>query len=105
MYMYAYGGVYTDLDAESLRPVDELLAGRAAVVAVMGTNMRFEHSIPNAFMASVPGHPFWLHLLYAIKEMAGRVNRKTGVETVAGESRHAWGVTAGGKMLSNHPPW
>jgi mannosyltransferase OCH1-like enzyme len=70
MYMYAYGGVYNDLDAELLKPLDGLLAGRAAVLAVMGSNMRFAHSIPNAFMASVPGHPFWLHLLHAIKEVA-----------------------------------
>jgi mannosyltransferase OCH1-like enzyme len=87
MYMYAYGGVYTDLDAESLRPLDGLLAGRAAVLAAMGSDLdTFEHSIPNAFMASVPGHPIWVHLLRAVKEAAGQINSDTGVETVAGES-------------------
>ena len=85
MYMYAHGGVYSDLDSENLKPLDGLLEGRAAVLAVMGTDMGFKDSIPNAFLASVPGHPFWLHLLRAIKEVAGQDITETQVEAVAGE--------------------
>ncbi len=45
--MYLYGGVYADLDMELLKPMDGLLAGRTgAVVATMGLDMSFIHSIP-----------------------------------------------------------
>ncbi|KAK9234257.1 nucleotide-diphospho-sugar transferase [Lipomyces kononenkoae] len=85
IYMYIYGGVYADLDVECLRPAAELfedynvttaphkstLEGahhiqsngqpqRTAFFGRMGTDVSFEHSIPNAWMASTPGHPFFL---------------------------------------------
>lgn len=68
MYLHHYGGVYTDLDFESIRPMDEYLKGKRLVLGRMGNNTNFRHSIPNAVMASVPGHPFWIELLERIKE-------------------------------------
>lgn len=70
-----HGGVYVDLDFECLRPLDELLAGHSLV---LGTEP-LEHAdvelarvsalgklIGNAFLASVPRHPFWTHLFAAM---------------------------------------
>ncbi|KAI9199485.1 nucleotide-diphospho-sugar transferase, partial [Polychytrium aggregatum] len=79
LYMYQYGGVYADLDMECLRamdaPVDEgepaLIDRGAALIGRMGHNTRFEHSLPNAWMASSPGHPFWLVVVNLIVKNLG----------------------------------
>ena len=68
MYMYVHGGVYVDMDVESLKPLDPLLQGHQAVLAAMGKDLSFSDCFPNAFLASVPRHPFWLHVLLDIQE-------------------------------------
>eukprot|EP00877_Chromochloris_zofingiensis_P001515 jgi/Chrzof1/11364/Cz05g34040.t1 len=65
--MYLYGGVYADLDLECLQSIEDLLAGHDVVLAYMGSDRDFAHCIPNAFMASVPRHPFWLMMLDMIQ--------------------------------------
>lgn len=59
LYMHHHGGLYADLDMECLKPMDSLMSTHMVVLARMGTNDSFSHSVPNAYMASVPGHPFW----------------------------------------------
>jgi mannosyltransferase OCH1-like enzyme len=67
-----YGGVYADLDCESVKPLDDLLANHELVfgfepqshsqkpaVRVRG----LERIVCNALFASVPNHPFWAHFL------------------------------------------
>jgi hypothetical protein len=45
--MYLHGGVYADLDVELIRPLDRLLEQKTgAVVASMGRDSAFPHSIP-----------------------------------------------------------
>ncbi|KAL4943420.1 hypothetical protein BDV06DRAFT_211069 [Aspergillus oleicola] len=89
-YMFLFGGMYADVDTEALRPVNSLFAshdvalaphldilssssnpassstgGKQVQRAFMG---RMAHTldpeglgaIPNGWMASPPGHPFWL---------------------------------------------
>ncbi|KAK9384320.1 nucleotide-diphospho-sugar transferase [Lipomyces mesembrius] len=93
MYMYLYGGMYADLDLECLRPANELFKShnvttvpysssydgsyhssskaqdeRKAFFGRMGTDDNFDHSIPNAWMASTPGHPFFLLSLEGVIE-------------------------------------
>ncbi|PFH59577.1 hypothetical protein XA68_12145 [Ophiocordyceps unilateralis] len=76
LYMYIFGGVYADLDMECLRPTEELqkmVAGSfntpiKAMFGRMGDDPDFQHSIPNAWMLSTPGHPFFLHFLRTIDE-------------------------------------
>jgi hypothetical protein len=68
MYMYLFGGVYADLDMEALRPLDPLLAHRHAALAWMGPADDHPHNLPNAWMASEPGHPFWLMMLMHIMQ-------------------------------------
>jgi len=66
--LMSVGGVYVDLDFESLQPLDPLLENHACVIG----KEPYEHAtqlygldwIPcNAFFASVPGHPFWHHYI------------------------------------------
>lgn len=59
-YLHKYGGLYTDLDIECLKPIQGLLGSHDLILARMGDDDSFEHSLPNAWMASKPGHPFWL---------------------------------------------
>ena len=63
MYLHKFGGVYADLDFESIKPMDDYLKDKQLVLGRMGHDNNFEHSIPNAVMASIPGHPFWLQVL------------------------------------------
>ncbi|OBT61418.1 hypothetical protein VE03_09497 [Pseudogymnoascus sp. 23342-1-I1] len=79
LYMYMFGGVYIDLDTDCLRPTSTAFEAfdiptsenttavadgepinHFAIFGRMGTDESFENSIPNAWMASSPGHPFFL---------------------------------------------
>ncbi|KAI8609440.1 nucleotide-diphospho-sugar transferase [Chytriomyces sp. MP71] len=85
-YMHQYGGVYADLDFECLKPLDPLLKSHAAVLGSMTTGSSFfmrVHALPNAFMASRPGHPFWLSCARRIMRgrnqmWGGTVEQRTG---------------------------
>jgi mannosyltransferase OCH1-like enzyme len=89
MYMHKFGGIYADLDLVPFSPIPEHLPALAqssslnstfgldsdsksismAYVGQMGEDRDFEHSIPNAFMATTsPGHAFWLRPLEFIRE-------------------------------------
>ena len=66
--MHYYGGVYVDLDYEALRSIGPLLKDRALVLTTeppahmdkyMVHGYRLNQLVSNAFLASVPGHPFW----------------------------------------------
>jgi glycosyltransferase involved in cell wall biosynthesis len=72
-----FGGVYADLDLECLRPIDGLLEGRSFVVGLEPEEhgrlaKAVERGLPRilcpTFLASVPGHPFWDHLLSRLVE-------------------------------------
>ena len=73
MYLHHYGGIYADLDYAAIRPADDLLAlmqnatvllGKDCGMANSGECDRHDQRLPNAFMASVPGHPFWMFVVY-----------------------------------------
>ncbi len=66
--MHRFGGVYVDLDYEALRSLEPLLEGhQLALTTEPPAHMhnyivhgnRLNHLVSNAFLASVPGHPFW----------------------------------------------
>lgn len=66
--LFHFGGVYADLDMECCRPLDPLLAGKGVVLGLeppahmdhpLARERALSRIIGNAFMASVPAHPFW----------------------------------------------
>ena len=66
------GGVYADLDCECLRPIDSLVHGQQFVIGVEpAEHERLEKAVTRSlrdilcpsFIASVPGHPFWAHVI------------------------------------------
>eukprot|EP00727_Mastigamoeba_balamuthi_P010168 m51a1_g5774 hypothetical protein (335) ;mRNA; f:1250770-1251774 len=80
-YMYAWGGVYADLDVEAVKPLDELLERIDAEgdVVVLGRvdppSKDHRGAIPNAIMASTrPGHPFWEHCM---RDWTSNINRRS----------------------------
>ncbi|EQL00477.1 hypothetical protein G6O67_002487 [Ophiocordyceps sinensis] len=90
LYMYIYGGVYADLDTECLRPTEDLQADYdaffdgqgstlltdTALFGRMGNDAKFEHSIPNAWMASTPGHPFFLAFVHFFNDKVKELKQK-----------------------------
>jgi mannosyltransferase OCH1-like enzyme/UDP:flavonoid glycosyltransferase YjiC (YdhE family) len=69
--LHHFGGIYADLDAECVRPLDPLLADKEIVFGLEPEQHLRKHQergypldrlVTNAFMASVPGHPFWEHV-------------------------------------------
>lgn len=82
MYLHKMGGVYADLDMYRLRPLEPILAGRQVVLGTLSDDMTFEHNVPNAWMASVPGHPFWL---FCLNHITTQLNSgRMGAEAVTG---------------------
>jgi hypothetical protein len=99
-YLHAFGGVYADLDMLPLDSTSDHLAAlfpqrslsaanvarapfRMAYVGRMGTES-FEHSIPNAWMASsAPGHNFWLRPMDTVVQYIEMNNHAADVPEMA----------------------
>ncbi|MBW2446933.1 MAG: glycoside transferase family 32 [Deltaproteobacteria bacterium] len=71
-----HGGVYVDMDFECLRPVEALLAGHEILLGLepeahlevaKAASRGIDRIVCNAFMASVPGHAFWGHVLAELR--------------------------------------
>jgi hypothetical protein len=79
MYMHLYGGLYADLDMDPLRTTEELLSTidlnpnkPNAILGYMGVHYTFRHNVPNAWMISTPGHPFWLFCIAKIMQLTSQ---------------------------------
>ena len=74
--LHRFGGVYADLDLECLQPIDSLLEGKRVVIGCEPPGHLLQHGVEergdfgkilcNAFMASVPEHPFWEYVMRAL---------------------------------------
>ncbi|MCW5769990.1 MAG: hypothetical protein KIT16_00030 [Rhodospirillaceae bacterium] len=72
LVLKAHGGVFADLDAEALRPWDELTGDARPILFEEPSSHAelpfvrrrgFARIVSNALIASPPAHPFWDHLL------------------------------------------
>lgn len=72
LILRTFGGVYVDLDCECLRPIQPLLGDDPFVIGLEPAEHEQEPKVRQrglrdilcpSFIASVPGHPFWDHLL------------------------------------------
>ena len=73
-FMYTYGGIYVDMDTECLMALDDLRAEGDVVLGRMGRDENFDHSIPNAIMASKPLQAFWLVAIAMAIQALNRVD-------------------------------
>ncbi|KAL4870314.1 hypothetical protein BDV12DRAFT_195462 [Aspergillus spectabilis] len=94
-YMFLFGGMYADVDTEALRPVETLFASHdvsldshqailSSATSSTTSNSKVQRAfmgrmahtldpeglgaIPNGWMASPPGHPFWLLPVLSVLE-------------------------------------
>jgi len=68
LFLFLYGGVYVDIDTECLRPLETMPFSGDVILGQMGPDLNFEHSIPNAVMASKPFQLFWLVVIILMME-------------------------------------
>jgi len=75
--LHAIGGVYADLDVRAFHPIDALLPLDCFVgiepfehVGPDHRDIGVRYLLSNAFMGSVPGHPFWRQVLDLAPETA-----------------------------------
>jgi hypothetical protein len=77
LILLKYGGVYADLDIECLSSVDALIANREFVIAaepsVHAQWIGLDTLLCNAFMASIPGHPFLAEVLEELQRVSPRI--------------------------------
>ncbi len=66
MWLYIHGGVYMDLDYVVQKDFTELFENGADLYFVSSSNI--SSIITNSFMASKPGHPFWLEYLKHMRD-------------------------------------
>ncbi|KAH3855355.1 hypothetical protein DPMN_097922 [Dreissena polymorpha] len=105
LVLYEFGGVYADLDMESLRPLDRATMKYGCVIPVEP----FEHSvllfgmpymINNAIMMCRPKHPFFKQVLYGLQQppnktfidSADSVMKTTGPIFLTGEFNKYMGI-------------
>lgn len=74
MYMYEYGGFYVDLDGECLESHHPLSLCGGVLLPLLSDEYNLLENIPNAWLASIPKHPFWIHMLNRIMEKNGGLN-------------------------------
>lgn len=69
-YLDSFGGLYVDLDFESLRSIEPLLEGAEIVMGRelggIGAWTRGRDYILNALMTSTKGHPFWRSIMETV---------------------------------------
>ena len=104
LYIQIQRSIYADLDVECLRPFDELFAAEIAsslanlepstspppclyqyaFFGQMGTDTNSWSSIPNAWMASTPHHPFFLMPIESVVQGVGKLLYYWYVEGLTG---------------------
>lgn len=84
IYLFFYGGIYADMDVQCLKPLDAYLNLRGVYLARMGTDKQFEHSIPNAIMASSKDCGFWIFYILNIIHILQNYDDEVTPEYITG---------------------
>jgi hypothetical protein len=125
--------VYSDLDMDCLRPIDELIydynvtsvphqtlvedgktplpSGKGedemnvlkGFVGRMVRDESHDNSIPNAWMASTPGHPFFMHMLVAASQNIVHGSTSASPEVQTGPVALFNGIKQYNSLLKSHP--
>jgi len=68
MYLYLFGGVYIDLDYESLKPIDDLIENRQLIFSMLTYDFKTRESFPNSLFASTRQNKFWFLILSKVHD-------------------------------------
>jgi hypothetical protein len=83
--MFADYKVSTKSSSDLINAKTDTPSHQKAFVGQMGTDTNFEHAIPNAWMASPPGHPFYHFMLrWATKKITSGDELDSRPEAVTG---------------------
>jgi mannosyltransferase OCH1-like enzyme len=67
LILYHIGGLYVDMDYECIEPLDSLLCGSSCFMGLEPAINAIEHNklhiVGNAFMASIPGYPYFRKII------------------------------------------
>ncbi|CAF1437946.1 unnamed protein product, partial [Didymodactylos carnosus] len=66
LYMLYYGGMYIDLDYESVKSLEHIIFDKQLVFALLNYNFDSLNSIPNSWFASKPKHSLWSYVIFRI---------------------------------------
>ena len=78
--LYHYGGVYADLDAECLKPLEELVADKYCIIPEENPVHPFlifgakQNNLVNAVMMCASGHPFMLEVAHELPNSVNNSN-------------------------------
>ena len=101
LYLYAYGGVYMDIDFACLKPLEDLpLPPGRFVAGYQERDQSSPQAIANAFMAAPPRHPFVAYLIQQLN-VSSRLRGPNSVLEATGpafitRSVNAYRATHGG---------
>lgn len=91
LILHRHGGIYADLDFVCLKPFGRILSPFSDLM-VFGTHKQDQAPIPNAWMYSPPGVPFWLKMIEdAFKDWKAGQRQP---EKIAGPDRLHWALMA-----------
>lgn len=85
-FLFAFGGLYADMDSECLRPLELGARNEDVLLGRMGPDRGFDHSIPNALMASRPGQAFWLLVIQRMLEAAADASTTGNIDATGPEA-------------------
>ena len=96
LWMYHVGGVYMDLDMETLRPLPDFLNRYTSLsdtsLVLLGEENQQHHDgtsrVGNAILISTPHHPFWMAVIAEINTRMKQTNNSNN-----GDVRSAWSTT------------
>lgn len=92
--LHRFGGMYVDMDVESLRPIDDLIAGRELILGALRIGFT------NAVMGSAPGHPLWPHAFAKMQARRKRFARSAPLWAKVAMPMHI-GYSTGPIMLTD----
>ena len=72
MVLLAQGGVYSDLDFDMYKPIDDLIADHALLLPAESDNISRKNFLAQHFLASCPGHVLWQRLSRRVFESTPR---------------------------------
>jgi mannosyltransferase OCH1-like enzyme len=92
--LHRFGGMYVDMDVESLRPIDDLIAGRDLILGALRVGFT------NAVMGSAPGHPLWPRTFETMQQRCRRYARSAPLWAKVAMPMHI-GYSTGPIMLTD----